>query len=82
MVKRLHVRVALPQVAQLFFGRYRQTVRQEPQRIAVPAGDIQIGAYSEMVEFGDIAHVVMGNRAGRVTPDDPGLQAVECHNLI
>ena len=58
------------------------TIFQEPERIAVPTGEIQIVTDFEMVKIHCPTHEIMGYRRVRIFADDVGLPFVESHNLI
>ena len=81
-MKRLKIRITLPHEPAAVFGCGGQTIRQEPERVSIPAGNIQIGAGGEMVEIGDLAHVIMGDGGRGVPPDDIRLQTVETRHLV
>ena len=76
------VRVPLAQVAQLLRLREPELLK-EPQRIGIPAGQVQVAAHREVVELGIEAHEVVGDVAARRTAaQDVGLLAVEAHHLV
>jgi hypothetical protein len=50
VVEGLHVGVALPQVARLVRRARPRSGRQEAERVAVPACDVEVGAHGEMIE--------------------------------
>ena len=82
VVEGLIVGVALAQEMRLVFRCGVQPVGQEAQGVAVPTGDIQIGANREVIEAGDAAHVVVRDRRGGMLAEDLHLQPVEAGNLV
>ena len=64
MVKGLKIGVTLAREF-FFMGLGRgNAIFQKAQRIAVPAGNIEIGTQIKMVKIGDPSHVIVGNRTG------------------
>ena len=81
-MKGLHVGITLLQIAGLMRGIALQPVRQEPNRVAVPRGDIEVGGQGEVIKLQHPTHIVVDERRIRMRAQGSDLRCVPAHHLI
>jgi hypothetical protein len=83
MVKRRIVRVAGAEKTFPVRLREKRNGRQEPERVCIPAREIEVATYVEMLEIGKAGHEIVGDRpAWRKFTQHLDLNALEISNGV